>query len=63
MKKHRRNASDKVNRTLQTEDLVQVRGGSISGGGLSPDENGVIHMQSPIGGGVSTDTNGVIHSD
>ena len=44
--------------SLQLQDLAQVRGGGITGG-VSPQENGVIHI--PLVGGAAPQDNGVIH--
>lgn len=44
---------------LQAQDLAQVRGGAIVGGGIAPRDNGVIHMA--VVGVVLPRDNGVIH--
>ena len=44
---------------LQAQDLAQVRGGVIVGGGIAPQDNGVIHVQDVAG--AAPNENGVIH--
>jgi hypothetical protein len=55
MKKSQRAAAGP--RDLQAPDLAQVRGGGINGGGATPQDNGVLHMQIAP----APNENGVIH--
>jgi hypothetical protein len=46
---------------LQAQDLAQVRGGAIVGGGIAPQDNGTIHVN--VVGAPSPNDNGVIHME